>query len=253
MISTKRQIRTEKERYGGFAQTTSTATHSSPYYVRIEDDEVKKSDSISDVRTTADTKREDVVNNTVVKPVEPDVSRIKVDQPEYTAAPRAKSAEFTTFKIQTSEPVDAVPSSKTLKYAKNDSVTVEKESEARKPELQLSSSAKAMIAIGIVIAVLLAVAVITSWVVLGNTSARVDNLSQQVAQKQEQLIDQSAQIAALSDENALRQRAQELGMISSSQASNTMTVTLKEKSELILDDYSNGFDDFCDWLSSVLM
>ncbi len=261
MVISKRQVKVESDRYGGYGNASAQA------------DSLTAPSDIFSARAYAPT------GDVVVS--DPDVEDMSIVMNENVTAPKAEQAatvapERESVKkprvvlpkrqIKEHKPLDAedlMPSIKTRAYI-TDPEMQEKEQPSEIEEQEknaavapvreryaVSKRSKVAALIYLAIALALAIAVIATGVSISQTTARVDALTVSITQKQTALEAGEAELAAQLDENSIRQSAIDLGMIPAGEPA--IEVPAVEKVEYPLPEiHTNAFDEFCDWLSKIV-
>lgn len=235
MVSTKRQIRKDGDRYGNF------------------DAEYTESPFISElgiVNTPEDTGYEpsrfmsgdiDIHGETETAPYAAPAAPPVADVPE-----RPKKEE------QPHSREDVLPTLKTRAYAPAnfDESEITDEAPASPRRRGISSRERVMLCIYIAIALVLAIAVIATGISISAASAESAALAEQIAQKQTMIIEQETTIATLRNDDNIRGRASSLGMVEAGESAyDAPTAATGEYPEA--EPHTNGFDNFMDWFSEV--
>ncbi|MCH5163850.1 MAG: hypothetical protein J1F36_02410 [Clostridiales bacterium] len=218
MVTVKRKINNETERYGGFSEIEVKAP--------AETFDVKVGSSfMEDQYRQAEAK----VNYTKATPA-----------PVQTAKP-AKP----TFQ----EPV-LMPSPEELmprvRYQRQEE---EVEREAPVPRQKMDSRTKLILGVYVSIIALLSALVIATGIFLSSAGARVESLQSEVDSRNAIISQQLSDISMLSDENNITGRAYNNGM---ERVDSTEIIDLLPIGEApTYEGTTNWFDSFCDWLSGV--
>ena len=253
MITTKRQIRRDSDRFGGYYGTET---------------EVGGIPLISDY--------EGITNlEPIAEPISNSSSMLVSDAPQaapqqqlYTtletgrAAAPAPAPAAPTYKPLPERPQkqmphdkeDLLPTVKTRAYAKEQPVeNVEKSAKnetTKRPRNSLDARTKIMLCVYVIVALVLAIAVIATGVSISATAAKADDVAKSVAQKQQIIAQQQQEIALLQDADAIRGKAVQNGMVDAGKpaysVSNVETVGYPEATER-----TDGWDKFFDLMSSV--
>ncbi len=260
MITTKRQINTAKDRFGGFAYSNS-ATMSA---VGIDD-------VPSDISSM---KNHSPENSIMLSDPMPAVEDIRM-----TAAPSASAAapvaepmrapekretplpELPKRPQKVREPrdiEDLMPSMKTRRMVAAAPEEAHREAEmsdaipARREHGKLNPRTKILLFVYIAVALVLAIAVIATGISISNAQAEANAISDRIAEQRGIISEQSYELAESTDPDTIRSEAAALGMIDSPETAES--VELVEKIDYPTPTpHSNGFDGFCDWLSKVLL
>ncbi|MCH5165447.1 MAG: hypothetical protein J1G01_03495 [Clostridiales bacterium] len=247
MITTKRQIRNESDRFGGYV----TENNRSPL--------ISKFDNIRNVEPS-ETSSNSVGSGKTVAEVDMNIKNTEIKQPLYTtiAAPQnavTKSVELPKRPVKEEKPKereDILPTVKTRKYATENVAASEEKAAApvRRERRALDARTKVLLCVYIAVAIVLAIAVIATGVSISKASAQADMISRQVVQKQSIIREQEAALAGLLDDDVIRAKAMEQGMVQAGDpeytAPSTETVEYPEATE-----HTNAFDEFCDWMSKM--
>ncbi len=156
---------------------------------------------------------------------------------------------------------DVMPSFKTLTAAdrRTDAITSEKTDKAvaartavrSEPRTNLSPKMKVVLIVCLAVALVLAIAVIATGVSISHASAESAVLSQAIAEKQAVIAEQQATLANLTNDSTIRDEAILNGMVSASDPE--YTAPRAEKSDYPeAEPHTNGFDKFCDWLGGII-
>ncbi|MCM1368312.1 MAG: hypothetical protein NC184_05860 [Roseburia sp.] len=267
MITTKRQINRDRDRFGGYG----TASDRSPL---IDDDLniVQNVEASSDIgyddgiaseniflqsnRVEAEPYAENMTEN-----ARPDVRPAQEEKPLYSTLdtfmgvkPRAQFDLPLQKDRKPLEHEDIMPSIKTRAYKQPQPVQ-HAEAEAtqkRSAHRSLSPRTKVLLLVYVAVALVLAVAVIATGVSISGAQASVGRLSAHITEQQATVAEQATEIAALTDETHILERATASGMVQSSQP--VYKVNAVEKVDVQkATPHTNGFDEFCDWMSGVVM
>lgn len=239
MVSTKRQIRKDGDRYGNFdSDYTESPFISELGIVNTPEDSGYGPGSSYIMSGDIDIHGESAPSAYTEEAPATDVP----ERPKKSAAPRSSE--------------DVLPTLKTRAYApeKFDEKAIAKETEAEAPARRerrgISSRERVMLCIYIAIAVVLAIAVIATGISISTASAESDVLAEQIAQKQVVIVEQEAALTALRNDDNIRGRASSLGMVEAGESAyDAPTVATGEYPEA--EPHTNGFDAFMDWFSEV--
>lgn len=254
MITTKRQIRRDTDRFGGYGTESVRSTVISDY------------DRIGNA--AAPSADQDVINdgaraaNVDVNIVNPAPQQSAAYSDMYTTLATASITEKQTATEVPPRPVrqerprereDILPTVKTRKYATekieaNDEQAV---SPVRRERRALDSRTKILLCVYVAVALVLAIAVITTGVSISNASAQADVLSGQIAQKQAVIVEQESVLADLRNDATIRDKATEMGMVSAGDPSYSAP-DVESVGYPQAKPHTNAFDKFCDWLSKVM-
>ena len=248
MVISKRQMKVESDRYGGYGNASAQAdTLTAPSDVDFDSSEdIRLSDRATEELSIL--RSQNAVQKEQAATVTAEPTKPRADLPKRPAKEKKKlSLE------------DLMPSIKTRAYmtedAKEEEETEEQVEQTVTPARErytVSKRAKVAALVYLAVAIALAIAVISVGVSISQTSATVDALTASIAQKQATLAAGEAELASKLDEDAIRQAAEELGMVSAGDPE--ITIPSVEKGEVPTPAVrSNGFDEFCDWLSGLLL
>ena len=203
MITSKRQIRKESERFGGYYGTDSND------FPRFSDLDI--SNSVPDI------------DNAPAKeaPVAPEMSAKAAEAP--TAAPEtAPVHEEKTFRSTAPHNEEDIrPTLKSLSFVDAKPIQeITREIEAkedtkveRRPRAALDTKIKLWLCVYVVVALFLAVAVIATGISISTASAEADAIAASVAKNQAVISQQMQELASLQDEDVIRGKALENGMV----------------------------------------
>lgn len=230
MVSTKRQIKNSSERYGGFTPSTDEPTTAYSTLV-VNTDVVAPNEPSYDIIDTRPSAK------TIAPEIAPELAPTV-----YTNRPSLTLPENTKRDAE-----NLMPSFKTRKY----------EAEAPKENYEVKSGVsvkqKVVVAVASLVCLVLAIVVVVTSIMISQTTAAVSALESDIAAKQAVIASQLQDLAEIDDEAAIRDRAEELGMIVSTDAQQTITVALSPTEDITIPEHTNGFDAFCDWLSGLLL
>lgn len=250
MVVSKRQMKVESDRYGGFGnESMRFDSITAPSDLDLEDDVI-----VSD----SGTEEMDIVSK----------KQTAIRQEEQAATVTAPTTRTDLPKRQIKEKKernleDLMPSIKTRAYMSDseeavhdeqieEQVVAERAASPVRERYALTKRMKVAAVIYIAVALALAVAVISVGVSISQTSASVDALTASIAQKQAILAAGEAELADKLDEDAIRRAAEELGMVAAEDPA--IEVPTVEKSDYPMPEpHTNGFDEFCDWLAGLLL
>ncbi len=264
MIQTKRQIQNARDRFGGYAADSRSATM-----------EPASFDTPSDIYSTSPYVGGGSIIMSDPRPAVEDIRRADVRDtaaPAKTEIPSAPADPLYSTR-ETLKPVQDLPkrperAKKTLVHEEvmpsiRSRLGIADEDKAAHAELedaipersarrQMSPKTKVMLFIYVAIALVLAIAVIATGVSISNASADAERISHEISAKQATVAEQQTQIALGTDPDAIRDKAIGLGMTYTPEDS--ATATLVDKVDYPLPTpHTNGFDGFCDWMSQIVM
>lgn len=254
MITTKRQINTASDRFGGYAGSRIAPAYTEPdapsdissmkSYSPENNIMLSDPDTVTaDIRIASETSvraPEEAPLYTTRETVKQEVELPK--RPEKTKQPFNREDIMPSFKTQRA--AEQAPAEAAVKIA--DSVPV------RRERGKLSPRTKVLLFVYVAVALVLAIAVIATGVSISNTSAEADALQVKISRQTAKLSESAALLAEATDPDELRAKAAELGMVDAPEASED--ITLVDRTEYPqAKPHTNGFDKFMDWLSKVLM
>lgn len=252
MVSTKRQIRRDDDRYGGFAGTGMTDYDIMNGESNYIGNSMLRTDTDYDITNAAAPAVDNSVNAAPIEAAAPVVMPQSVEVPAPVAPARPKKAEAP----HTRE--DILPTVKTRSYATDKTEagvqqpTVEEVENTVKPTRRgLSSRERIMLCVYVAIALILAVAVIATGVSISAASVQSDALATQIEQNSLVIAAQESELASLYDETNIRERAVDAGMVDAGEPAYNAPVADKVGYPEAA-PHTNGFDEFLDWLSHVL-
>lgn len=250
MITTKRQIRRDTDRFGGYGTESARSAVISDY------------DKIGNYVEPSAERNYNVGNSLIMTDADVDIRNAEPQQPTYTtlasAPPAVENKPATDIpprpvKEQAPrEREDILPTVKTRKYATEQHAEDAKpaESTVRRTHRALAPRTKLLVCVYIAVALVLAIAVIATGVSISRATAQADVMVGQIAQKQAIIAEQEKTLATALDADAIRGKAEQLGMVSASEptytAPDSPTVEYPEA-----DPRTNWFDKFCEWTSKV--
>ena len=239
MISTRRQVINEQDRYGGYA--SSQTGYLSPDIDMPETNPARTDgfsySAVESVERTRETEREPMYSR---RPAYPGLD-------EYIGVIQAPAKPAKRKVPRESE--DLMPSIKTRAYAEE---IPEEEETVRRAEKSegISTKAKLMLCAYVATVLILAAIVIGTGIAISGAQGSVSALQAELAQKNAVILSQQETLSDLSDETYITGEAVEQGM---KKIENTEEV---ERIELIepptYDARTNWFDKFCDWLSNIM-
>ena len=213
-VTVKRKISNEAQRYGGYAEIE----------VKPQDTEIEIGDSFS----VSEQKRAE--------------SSIEYSMPTIRTAPVAPQKE---------EEIDSKQEYGQFMF--NIRTTKSNESETQKVALtkqKLDKRTKLILGVYLSVILLLSALVIGTGIYLTSTNARVDALNGELTVKNVVLNEQIAEIAKLSDEDALYGRATSSGKVEIDESE--IIELLPIENIVGYEGTTNWFDSFCDWLYGVV-
>ncbi|MDE7164649.1 MAG: hypothetical protein K2O04_04415 [Clostridiales bacterium] len=245
MVTTKRQIRRDSDRFGGYYTAEADAPRISDY------------DSIG---LEPITESERTGSSMLVSDGVQEMQQPIYTTPQMAAAPAPAAPEVMPIPERPVRPVqprnkeDLLPTVKTRAYAteKPAQDTAEKveKAPAKRAHASLDTKTKILLCVYVIVALVLAIAVIATGVSISNASAAADEIAASVAQKQAVIVRQEQELALLQDSDAIRGKAVQLGMVPAGapaySVSPVETVGYPEATER-----TDGWDKFFDFFSKV--
>ena len=246
MITTKRQIRRDTDRFGGYGTESRTLTdfdditNTAP---PVAEEEKVGSNIAADfnISNSAPIREQAQLYTTLASSPAP----APVQQQDVPVRP--KKAETPRNKE------DILPTLKTRAYADNKSEIEEKEVVApvRKARRALDSKTKIMLCVYVAVALALAIAVIATGVSISTASAQADAIAVQISQKQAIIAEQETTLAAVRNDETIRESAMQNGMVQAGSPEYTAPSSPSYEYPTAT-PHTNGFDEFCDWLYGII-
>ena len=115
--------------------------------------------------------------------------------------------------------------------------------------IHLDARTKMIMAMYIGVSFILSLIVLATGLALTGSNAQVASLESSVRQAYNTVVSQEEQLAYLSDETIVADAANDLGMVESATAEEIELIPLGEV--VTYDARTNGFDEFCDFISSI--
>ncbi|MBD5132119.1 MAG: hypothetical protein HDT28_05985 [Clostridiales bacterium] len=249
MVSTKRRIEKETDRQGGYG----TEIVRSP--LAYEYDKIYTEMPSANAQNGSRVLNDNEFNITAS-------ATQSVTDNTYTAAPTAPAQNLPPRPEREHvrrEREDILPSVKTLSHGETkQEQSVERESKAESSSRPaqharggISGKTKIMLCVYVAVAIVLAIAVIATGVSISAASSELSVISESISQNQAVISEQQSTLASLRDDDAIRGKAVESGMIQASvPAFNVSPTENVEYPEA--EPHTNGFDEFCDWLSQII-
>ncbi len=254
MITTKRQINTASDRFGGFAGSRIAPMYAEP-------------DVPSDISSMKSYSPE---NNIMLSDPDTAIADIRIPEsaarraeqpaPLYTtretAAPEIELPKRPEKAKREFDREDIMPSFKTRQAAEaapaDVAAKLSDEIPVRRERGKLSPRTKILLFVYVAVAIVLAIAVIATGVSISNTSAEADALQSKIAAQTNELSASAARLAEATDPDELRAKATELGMTDAPET--VEHVDLVDRTEYPeATPHTNGFDGFMDFWSDVLL
>lgn len=250
MITTRRQITNEQDRYGGYAsRPTSEITREDTEELRPDDftrypRRRNTVDTGVDFDTETAYKHEEELRYSE-RPLKPGLE-------EYIGLPKVKAPTRASVKSQKKrmprESEDIMPSIKTRAYM-TDRPVEEIEEQTEKKETSVNKT-KLVLCAYIAAVIVLAAIVIATGIAISGAENSVSMLERELSIKNAVIVGQEADLAALANDTFLTGAAVESGMekIDGAQEVDLIELTNPENYEA----RTNWFDKFCDWLSKII-
>lgn len=216
MVTVKRKINNETERYGGFSEV-----------------EIKPPQHQVDVKV-GDSFREAQVKRAETSEA-PQVVRDKREQ-IYSKPTTPTSDEF-------------MPTIRTTADGENTKIDTRAYS-SKKQAQNIDSRTKLILGVYIAIILLLSAVVIATGIILSSSGARVEALESELAARSAVVNAQSEDIARLSDRDNIAGRALNNGMEKYETSESIDLLPMGEPQTY--EGITNWFDSFCDWVSGVI-
>lgn len=254
MVTTKRQIRKDSDRFGGYYGAESGSTLISDLELSdlepITAPERRPSGMIMTDIDTDITEREPIAA--------PKVLYTTLDTARTEAAPAAPALVLPKREKREVrlEKEDLLPTVKTRAYAnvtvKEDAESAEKASSAQNRRRKvMDRKTKILLFVYLAVALVLAVAVIATGVSISTATAKADAYTAQIAQKQTVIADIQSQIETLGDAETVRDKAYSLGMVDAGAPAYSVDA-IESFGYPEATPRTDGFDKFCDWLSKLI-
>lgn len=213
MVTVKRKVTNETERYGGYAEI-----------------EVKNPQATIDVRP-----QETSVGNSF-RQAQNNVAETNFNYSQHAQVEKHEQPAM----VQTPTPEEFMPTIR----------SESKESEAAVEAKQsIDSRTKLILGVYASIVLILSALVIATGIYLSSTNARINDLDNELAVKNATITRQLSELNMLSDEDALTGRAFNRGMEKIEDAEVVDLLPMHEAPTY--EGTTNWFDSFCDWLSGV--
>ena len=242
MVTTKRQIRRDSDRYGGYYNTEIGGIPDISDYARITNDSViEPARAGSSMLVSDDVQKDEPIYSTpeMLADTETPATEKEADRP---------------VKLEPRDQEDLLPTVKTRAYASEKPAKDIEPQNAKAPvkraHASLDTKTKILLCVYVVVALVLAIAVIATGVSISNASAQADAVANKVAQKQAIVLQQEQELAALRDDDAIRGKAAQAGMVPAGDpaytVSNVQTVDYPEATPR-----TDGWDAFFDMMSKI--
>lgn len=247
MVTTRRQIRTEQDRFGGY--TTRQAINSDIERNQIEYDKEQVA-NIQSEQSYAPSFRSAPPSHAEVQASAPSFYSARKDYPDTAEFIGSVDYPVRRKKSVKREIEDVMPSIKT-RAVLSDYVSKQNAAEANKKEKSaLKSKTKAMLGIYMVVVVALAAIVIATGIAISGLGSSVASLESELALKSVLVTQQNAELSALDNDTMMTGQATDIGMVKPSQK--TEVELLPVGDVVNYEARTNWFDKFCDWLSNLI-
>lgn len=245
MVTTKRQIRRDSDRFGGYYNTEIGGIPNISDYERITDPDpiTESARAGSSMLVSDDVQKDEPIYTTpemLAETEAPAHETAPVERPVKIEQPRNKEDLLPTVKTRayaTEKPARDIESSK-------------ENAPAKRTRAALDTKTKILLCVYVVVALILAIAVIATGVSISSASAQADAMAIKVAQKQEIIMQQEQELALLRDDDAIRGKALQNGMVPAGEptytVSNVETVGYPEATPR-----TDGWDEFFDAMSKI--
>lgn len=244
MVTTKRQITKDSERYGHYTDNNSALL----FDYDITNVDSIKDEGVSDAATDIDT---DITNK---EPAAAPQMTYTTIAPSIEKTPETVTLPPREKREMPHNQEDVLPTLKTQAYANIKPEAVETEKREKTPAARkgaMSGKMKLMLVAYVVVALALAIAVIVTGASISTASAAADSYSTRISQNQRKLSEQEEKLASMLDADAIRERAEELGMVQAGEPEYTVdgveSVGYPEATPR-----SDMFDKILDWFSTWL-
>lgn len=242
MVTTKRQIRRDSDRFGGYYSTEIDGIPDISDYARITDP-----DPITEPARAGS-------SMLVSDEVEKDEPLYTMPEMMETETPAPEKEVERSFKSEPRDKEDLLPTVKTRAYATDKTAqTIEQDTvkaPAKRARASLDNKTKILLCVYVVVALILAIAVIATGVSISHASAQADAVANKVAQKQVRVLQQEQELTLLRDDDAIRGKALQNGMVPAGEpaytVSNVETVGYPEATPR-----TDGWDEFFDAMSKI--
>lgn len=248
MINTKRQIRNDRDRFGGYYMAESSGL---PYVSGLEPIAATPkidggSPEMSDLYIGDISARQPVIERKLYSTR--DDAQAVAERPMPVAQPLPKRQKTE----RSHEKEDLLPTIKTRACAteKTENETKPAASAVKRERKMLDTRTKVLLGVYVIIALILAIAVIATGVSISAAEAQSDKLAEQISVNRARIAVQEDSLRELVNDEVIRERAEGLGMVQAPIAAvtvkNAETVGYPEATP-----NTDAFDKFCDWMSKV--
>lgn len=247
MIITKRQIRRDTDRFGGYGTELRTLADFDD--ISNTEPPVPTMENVGSGRLMSDVNF-NISNSTQVQE-QPQLYTTLVSAPaqeQHVELPaRPQKAE------QPRNKEDVLPTLKTRAYADDKTSLEQKEAvaPAKRARHALDSRTKILLCVYVAIALVLAIAVIATGVSISSASAQADAIMSRISQKQAMIAEQEVELASLRNDETIREHALQNGMVPVGTATYSAPAAVTYEYPTAT-PHTNGFDEFCDWLYNII-
>ncbi len=256
MVTTRRRITNEKDRFGGYGiqisdkpiaeeseSVTSSRADRFTYQVPVDEPYAERTFA-RDGRT--------VSAPTEYAPVQQQPPVIEYStRPMYPQTEPVRTPVFAptrTKKSRKKEREDVMPSIRTRAYGQPE--REENAVEQPRESVRMSGKSKAALFAYMAVVLALAITVIATGIAVSRIGGQADAIENEIFRKNEILAAQTAEIDRLTDMTYITGAAVEGGM---EKVTNTTEVELLPSAEpMKYEGRTNWFDKFCDWLSGII-
>ncbi|MBQ7227379.1 MAG: hypothetical protein IJX05_03155 [Clostridia bacterium] len=221
MVTSKRRIETEKDRFGGFAEAEA---------YRIEGDRREISDDILNMRSYVSTTEKEASVSTPEKIEEVVIKEVK----KATPTPVRRSIQDVMPEIIAPKRIEKISKA---------------ESAPAIHEKKLSFAAKRALIIYMSVVLAIVAGIIATGVAVSSVSAQVTSYETTITEQEEMIASQREELALLGNESVIADRAEELGMVEIADGDVNGYTQLQISGST--DDESGLFDNVRDWFNSV--
>ncbi|MDE6398192.1 MAG: hypothetical protein K2L51_02620 [Clostridiales bacterium] len=244
MVTVKRRIATEQDRFGGYGIQPTVKTVTDETETAYNE---RYSFRTVDEPAAFTAQRERITEAPAHEESAPPVIEYST-RPYYGAHGYAAPAKTgkTRAKKSRREKEDVMPSIRTRAYVRPE----EQQSEAEEPRAKMAGKTKIALIAYVVTVLALAVVVIATGLAVSNLNSDAARIEREIVQKNEQLMQINSDIAVLTDLDRIAGAAANGGMHKIEQ---TVEVDLLPTEEPVTyKGRSNWFDKICDWLSKII-
>lgn len=244
MVTVKRRIATEQDRFGGYGiqpyagtvTDETETTYNERYSFRTVDEPA--TNAVRRDRVTEAPATEERAPSVIEYSTRPYYGAYG-----YTAPAKANKSRA---KKERREKEDVMPSIRTRAYARPQ----EENNEGQQTRAKMSGKTKIALVAYAITVVALAIVVIATGLAVSNLNSDAARIEREIVQKNEQLMQLNGEIAALTDLDRIAGAAANEGM---HKIDETVAVDLLPTEEPVTyKGRSNWFDKLCDWLSKII-